>query len=337
MFTCFNAETADQAWRMAAETLLRGGNSRLQEGRAGNAREILHCAISIRDPRARWVLSRKPAINPAFAIVESFWILAGRDDAKLLNFWNPALPRFAGATDNYSGAYGHRLRRNFGRDQIQDAFNALAANPHGRQVVLQIWDPRTDIPLPDGRPTASDVPCNLCSSIKIRDGRLEWLQVLRSNDVFRGLPYNLVQFTILQEILAGWLGVDLGSYNHIADSLHVYEADLNTFSVGDITRDDLCQASLAMSKTDFEKMLPVLVDALERLASENLTQQEFSKICETLALPPGYSDLLLIAAADSARRRSWLEEEQRAVAACTHPTLRQAWVNWADRMSNRLL
>jgi thymidylate synthase len=48
---------------------------------------------------------------------------------------------------------------------------------------------------------------------------------MRSNDLFKGLPYNLIQFTTLQEIIAGWLRIEVGSYNHISDSLHLYESE----------------------------------------------------------------------------------------------------------------
>lgn len=331
MFTCFNAETADAAWRLAAEALLKGSDVRTQDGRSGKAREILHCALAIQNPRARWVLSRKPAINPAFAIVESFWILAGRNDAKLVNFWNPALPRFAGATDCYPGAYGHRLRKHYELDQIEAAFKALSADPNGRQVMLQIWDPRTDAPLPDGTPAAADIPCNICALIKVRDGRLEWLQLLRSNDLFRGLPYNFVQFTILQEIMAGWLGLDLGSYNHVADSLHVYETDLDTLAIADNSLVETGDASLALPKREFERALTVFMDLLERLAAADLTCGEFDALCRAPDLPRSYHDLLLITAADSARRRGWQAEQQWAEDACAQPALRQAWAAWATR------
>lgn len=331
MFTCFNAETADATWRLAARALLKESGVRAQEGRSGKTREILHCALAIHNPRARWVLSRKPAINPAFAIVESFWILAGRNDAKIVNFWNPALPRYAGATDYYPGAYGHRLRKHFKLDQIEAAFQALSAAPDGRQVMLQIWDPRTDAPLPDGTPAAADVPCNICSLIKVRDGRLEWLQLLRSNDLFRGLPYNFAQFTILQEVMAGWLGLELGSYNHVADSLHVYEADLNKLAIADEPLADTGDASLALPKKDFEHTLVVFMSILERLAAADLTRGEFRTLCRAPDLPNSYHDLLLLTAADSARRRDWQSEQRWSEEACTHPTLRQAWANWATR------
>jgi thymidylate synthase len=45
---------------------------------------------------------------------------------------------------------------------------------------------------------------------------------MRSNDVWLGLPYDLFTATILQELMAGWLGVELGTYHHHVDSLHLY-------------------------------------------------------------------------------------------------------------------
>jgi thymidylate synthase len=336
VFTCFNAKTADAAWRLAAEMLLDGSGVRTQDGRSGNTREILHCALTVENPRARWVLSRKPSINPAFAIVESFWILAGRNDAKLINFWNPALPRFSGQTDRYPGAYGHRLRKHYELDQIEAAFKVLSVNPNGRQVMLQIWDPRTDMPLPDGTPAAADIPCNICSLIKVRDGRLEWLQLLRSNDLFRGLPYNFIQFTILQEVMAGWLGLELGSYNHVADSLHVYETDLNTLTLADEPAVEVGDASLALPKKEFEHTLMIFMGLVERLAAADLASEEFERLCRAPDLPRSYHDLLVITAADSARRRGWEAEQRWAEDACAQPILRQVWAEWAKRSSMQI-
>ena len=48
---------------------------------------------------------------------------------------------------------------------------------------------------------------------------------MRSNDVFRGLPHDLFCFTMLQELIARSVGVELGSYHHMVGSLHMYEED----------------------------------------------------------------------------------------------------------------
>ena len=45
---------------------------------------------------------------------------------------------------------------------------------------------------------------------------------MRSQDLWLGFGYDVFAATVLQEFLAGWLGVELGEYHHHVDSLHLY-------------------------------------------------------------------------------------------------------------------
>lgn len=121
--------TADEVWLEAARRMKRQKGAPLQSGRGGPTVELLHTCLVVRDPLQRWVLNRRPAINPAFALAEVIWIVSGRDDSGFLNFWNPKLPDFAGRGPLYYGAYGHRLRYRFGIDQIRHAYVLRAAVP----------------------------------------------------------------------------------------------------------------------------------------------------------------------------------------------------------------
>ena len=227
MISVFNGSSADNVWMQLAREFQRPGVARVQGSQKGETKEILHVAISISDPKQRWVMSRRPALNPAFALAEVVWIMNGRRDLAFLNFWNTKYQDFVGPGPELHGAYGYRLRRHLGRDQLERAYQVLDHNSDTRQVVLQIWDSRIDMPKPDGTPVSKDVPCNVISMLKVRDGKLEWSQIIRSNDLFLGLPHNLVQFTSLQEIVAGWLNIECGTYNQISDSMHIYERPLN--------------------------------------------------------------------------------------------------------------
>ena len=46
---------------------------------------------------------------------------------------------------------------------------------------------------------------------------------MRSNDVYLGLPHDVFSFTMIQEIVARLLGVEMGDYTHFAGSLHLYD------------------------------------------------------------------------------------------------------------------
>lgn len=294
---------------------------------------MLHAAFTIRDPLQRWVIARRPSINPAFAIAETVWILAGRDDSALPNHWNPELPKYTGSGERYHGAYGYRLRQRFGFDQLETAYLALKNNPDSRQVVLQIWDPRIDLPDEGGRPAARDVPCNVLSMLKVRDGRLEWTQVMRSNDLFRGVPYNFVQFTVLQEVMAGWLGLEVGTYDHLSDSLHVYEDDFESLEgfegqTGTAHNSD----SLRLPKEESDVVLAAVERRLDAMTGDDLTEEHMRELSRGGDLPEAFKNLLRIAAADSARRRGWIGLSEAAIGGCTNDALLQAWAGWSSRM-----
>ncbi len=328
----FEGETADQIWQQVAKEVL-AQETGMQNSRLGGTKELLHASFHIKDPRERWIHSRKPSINPAFAIAEVVWILAGRNDANFINHWNPGLPEFAGKSDKYHGAYGYRIRKQFGLDQLQRAYDILKNNMDSRQVILQIWDPRVDLPDSNGKPVSPDIPCNICSMPKIRNGCLEWLQIMRSNDVYRGMPYNIIQFTTIQEVLAGWLEVDVGGYHQISDSLHVYERDMLELKISDSKESKRNTDSLALTKKEFDIVIDELSNIFDILIKKNITERNFLLTCDRANIPSSYRNLLIVAAVDSARRRGWNDCVDDLISKCTNPALSYAWGNWYSRVN----
>jgi thymidylate synthase len=329
----FDAISADDAWLLSVAALNNRSHLPQQGGRGGGTTELLHVMIHLRDPRQRWVVSRVPAMSVAFAIVEVVGILNGRRDSEYLNFFNPILPRFAGEGPEYHGAYGFRLRANAGFDQLQRACDALTANPDGRQVVLQIWDARRDSPSADGRPSAEDIPCNICSMLKIRDGKLEWSQIMRSNDAFRGLPYNFVQFTTLQEVLAGWLGTQLGNYTHFADSLHTYESNAAlAFSSTRVPTAGV-QESIALLKPQADPIWSEMNRRVDLLVTNVMAAKEYGAIAQIYDAPQSFTNLMSVVAADAARRRNSRDGVDEAMSHCRCLVLKQLWCRWAARRS----
>lgn len=324
------ADSADEAWTAAAGQVVSRGE-RVEGTRSGDTYEALGVAIEIQDPRQRWVSSRVPAINPAFAIVEALWILWGRNDARLPTQFNSGLVTYVGEGETLYGAYGDRLRRRWPVDQLGRAAEILAAEPFSRQVVLQIWDPISDLPEANGLPRSRDIPCNLLGMAKVRDGKLCWTQIMRSNDVFRGLPYNIVQFTVMQEVLAGWLGVALGTYCHWSDSLHLYEADRPVMAVGTAleARSDLDLAIPRAACLEAWGILEPLVDSA--LATEGSVGEFFLR-AEDAPLAAGYRSLLGIVGAEVARRRRASEYSDKFLSLCEDPVLAGLWERWCSRM-----
>lgn len=336
-----DAQSADAVWREAAKWFTQAGRFSRQRSRAGETLEILHAILHIRNPRLRWVFSRRPAINPAFAMVEACWILAGRNDAALPRFFNRRLSRFVGEGEVITGAYGERLRGG-GFDQLDLAAKALGENHDTRQVVLQLYSGSRDFPTTGGKPRHEDVPCNVTSLLKIRHGKLEWTQIVRSNDLMLGVPYNFIQFTILQEVLAGWIGVEVGSYFQLSDSLHVYTRH-DKLLVESLAKSRIIQRggmnascdplySWGMPRSEFSAVFPELMRRLDLIASSrskigdnNLTLND---------LPAPFLDVVYVASAEAARKRKDSVLAAELGSRIVDPGLGTLWDCWAtDRAS----
>jgi thymidylate synthase len=157
--------------------------------------------------------------NPFFHFFEALWILNGGQDVA-----TPAryLPRIAEYSDNgttFHGAYGYRLRSAFGMDQLDRVVDLLKIQPDTRRAVISIYDPRLDLGT-----DSKDIPCNDMVMFKIRDGKLHMTVCNRSNDAIWGAyGANAVQFSFLLQYVAMRVGVAVGRYTQVSDSLHVYE------------------------------------------------------------------------------------------------------------------
>ncbi|MEO3810752.1 thymidylate synthase [Sphaerisporangium sp. B11E5] len=183
--------------------------------------ELLDVRLQLAQPRAR-LLSAPPArvLNTAFAVAECVWILSGSDDPWIYGY-NSRLRQFAEDDGILRGAYGPRMRRWAGHiDQLAQVLTTLRADPDSRRAVIQLYDP-----IRDGG-GHRDVPCTLGYRFHLRHGRLDMVTTMRSNDLWLGFPYDVFTATVLHELMAAWLGAELGTYRHHVDSLHLYERDL---------------------------------------------------------------------------------------------------------------
>lgn len=182
--------------------------------------EVVGAHLMLTQPRRRLVcLPPIRVINAAFAAAETVWILAGVDDAWIF-VYNQRLAEFA---DGHvlRGAYGPRLRSWAGRvDQLEKVRHELLADPVSRRAVIQLWNPARDH---EGH---RDVPCTLGYWFALRGGRLDMHTMMRSQDLWLGFCYDVYAATVLHELMAGWVGVDLGVYHHHVGSLHLYDEHL---------------------------------------------------------------------------------------------------------------
>src|SRR3972149_6335692 len=157
------------------------------------------------------------------------------------------------------------------------------------------------------------------SILKVRGGRLEWTQVVRSNDLYRGLPNNFVQFTLFQEIMAGWLGLEIGGYHQWSDSLHIYADSIDEFSCGAPVAEETNTDSLAFPVDRGDQIISEMYRRLIMLTEPELNETQIFEIATMDEAPVGYRNLLRVLAADSARRRGRLGQTPELMAGCKNP------------------
>jgi thymidylate synthase len=172
-------------------------------------------------PTERMLLNDARDANPFFHIFEAVWLLSGRDDLAFVEQFNHNVHQFA-ENGILGGAYGHRLRRRFGTDQIQWAIHHLMDNPSSRRAVVMMYDPRTD--QYTGHTVPKDIPCNTTIYFNVADQKLNMTVCCRSNDMIWGCyGANAVHMSILQEFVANALDVQVGRYYQMSNDFHIYQ------------------------------------------------------------------------------------------------------------------
>lgn len=261
----FTFESFEEAYPALLKALLTEGENVSPRGML--TKEISPVGITITNPRKRVIAHPVRKLNFGFMVGELLWILQGRNDLSIAHY-NSQWAKFSDDGEILNGAYGQRIFRWDGAfdvldqsytddegnthpsfelqqitvNQFEKAFEQLKADPDSRQATIVLFNP-----VQDYRET-KDKPCTNLLRFTIRNGKLNMMVVMRSNDIWYGFPYDIFNFTMLQEIMAGKLGVEVGKYTHIADSLHIYEQHF--------------EAAKELIKTKFEGVYgPELMDA----------------------------------------------------------------------------
>ena len=157
----------------------------------------------------------------------------------------------------------------------------------------------------------------MLSLLKVREGKLEWLQVIRSNDLFLEVPHNFVQFSCLQEVMAGWLGIECGAYHQVSDSLHMYDDDEEAILASTPMLDLPANTdSLVLPKESSEVAFRDLGQRVDRLIAPGLQRDQLKRIAVWDEGPEANRNMLAILASETARRRGWPEG---TILACTNP------------------
>lgn len=149
-----------------------------------------------------WYLSRDPGVN-FISRYSKFWLKLLNPDAETVN-----------------SNYGNLI---FGdRGQFAWAYESLVKDKDSRQAFMHFN--RTWHMFPENK----DQVCTMYGIFQIRDNRLNFTIHMRSNDVILGMPTDIpffvfVQINMLSLLKDKYPELQLGTYTHIVNSMHLYE------------------------------------------------------------------------------------------------------------------
>jgi thymidylate synthase len=221
-----SADNIDDLMRVVFSRLLSESrdNNRV-ESTKGKSTEVFGALLRLTNPRAR--LGRSVDRSRIYsAIGELTWYLSGSSELAHVEHYIPAYSEFSEDKKTLGGAYGPRIfdpaRGHEDRvfdDEWHRVIALLKDRSGSRNAVIQIYSNA------DGRKDGDDIPCTCTLQFAIRRSRLEMHVHMRSNDAFLGLPHDFFAFTMMQEIAARELGIEIGKYHHSVASLHLYDDD----------------------------------------------------------------------------------------------------------------
>jgi thymidylate synthase len=274
----FSGKTIDDLMRDVLEAIKREGD--LTSPSKGDCKELRGVILELENSRAR--LSRTETRGKPFSCLgELCWYLAGSNELAFIEYYIPAYKEWA--NDGFViGGYGPRLVNWKGISQLDRVTEVLRSKRDSRQAVVQLFDAR------DLADNHLSIPCTCTLQFMLRNDKLHIFTNMRSNDAYLGLPHDIFCFTMLQEIIARTLGVEIGVYKHLVGSLHLY--DSNADGVQQFLDEGIQSTTLPMPPMPQIDPQPAIHFLLKSEAAIR-TDQAFE--CATLnAIDPYWADLI---------------------------------------------
>lgn len=204
----------DEAWLYWYNLL--NDNPEITESRDGEViGEVINAITIINDPTRCIMKNTTRNLSMRYMIGEGLWYLSANNNLKEIQKYTQNWNRMSDDGETVNSNYGYCIAKKFGFNQWQYVLDMLRKNPNTRQAIIHIKTA-------DNK-ASNDVNCTVCLQFFIRDNKLYLTTYIRSNDLWYGFPYDVFQFTAMQILMSMQLGIELGTYTHIAGSLHLYE------------------------------------------------------------------------------------------------------------------
>ena len=153
-----------------------------------------------------------------YANKEWEWYLSGDNSAKEISQYAKIWLNCMDIHGNVNSNYGWHWKQN---NQIEYVINELKNNKYSRRASISIYDSKFRYNF------ENDTPCTYAINFYIENETLCMSVMMRSNDLWYGFCNDQYCFSKLQDLIANKLNLNVGTYYHFANDLHVYKNFLN--------------------------------------------------------------------------------------------------------------
>tara|TARA_R100000458_G_C8235345_1_gene215859 strand:+ start:325 stop:966 length:642 start_codon:yes stop_codon:yes gene_type:complete len=204
-------EHADEAYEYLHDRILQYGVP------FGDTKALFNVGFYLENPSLRQITNPERKWSASYAEAEWQWYLSGDRDINKLGEIYGKIPeiwkRMANEHDLVNSNYGWQWMR---EDQLAKVINILRDEKDTRQAAISIYDGK------EMHMYEYDTPCTYAVQFTIIDGLLCMSVYMRSNDLWYGFCNDQYQFSLLQELVASMLGIEIGWYYHHAHNMHLY-------------------------------------------------------------------------------------------------------------------
>jgi len=248
----------------------------LTEGREiAGTKEINNMLFQLKDIDNNLITLSARNTSIPYVIGELVWYFAGIDRCDFIGKFGSMWKRISDDGVRNNSAYGYLIQKRHGFNQFVKCAQLLKQDPNSRRAVININIPNENVI------ETKDEPCTISLQFFVRDGKVDLTAVMRSNDIWFGLTFDIIYFTELQKWMADLLGLEYGTYTHFAGSFHTYERDYEKIKACAECKEER-DIKLNLKKLREFENLKTLVEYID--AHEVIDKPEFLQLCTTLGI-----------------------------------------------------
>ena len=226
-----NCDSLNEGYQYLINALQVAGKQSLGR-QQGAIHELLDVELVLRDPRKSVLSLPIRNMSRRYAAGELLCYIRGTNKKGDFEFYSKSWDKLANPDGTINSAYGYRMFHPVFDGNTETRFHyaltQLLENSDTKNAIIMLRDDSDLHPAHQ-----KDRCCTLCLCFNIRDGKLNCRTIMRSQDLWLGLPYDVFCFTRLMQIMlynynsACEKGkeVQLGTYTHQVLNLHLYERD----------------------------------------------------------------------------------------------------------------